>query len=162
MRLTGSRKAGLVSATVAVHLLEAQVVLGRRPVILGASDWAEAVAGLLHETGTRVFIVSEELGAAPFYADEWWPGWSAVRIGGHRRVEELTVASRGHEERITCDAIILADRIRPLRNVEGAINGSADVTFVQLPGASVPSSALMAHARAVAAELKTRIRRANP
>jgi hypothetical protein len=158
IRLVGSRLGGVVPATVAVHLLEARTALGRRPVIIGASDWAKETADHFHHTHLPVRVVSKEVGPAPEYADEWWPGWAAERVLGHRRVEELQIGRNGHEQRLMCDAVVLADGIRPLRNVDGALVDGDDATFVQLPDPYASSEAVVAHARGIAGTLKSVVR----
>ena len=131
LRLLGARLAGVVSATVARHLLEARVRLGWRPVIVGVGDWSEEIAGLLHAQAVAVRVVSRSEGERPPYADEWWPGWRAAGVQGTGRVDEMTIERDGHRLRLLCDAVILADDPRPLRNIEGAVFGGEHVTYIQ-------------------------------
>ncbi len=159
IRLAGSRLGGVIPATVAVHLLEANTVLGRRPIIIGASDWAEEVAAHFHAGGTPVCVVSRETQPAPAYADEWWPGWVPERVRGHGRVEELEVGWGGHRQRLLCDAVVLADAVRPLRNVEGALADDDDVTFIQLASAHAAPEAVAAYARGIAQAITSTVRR---
>lgn len=160
LRLAGSRLGGVLSATVAVHLLEAQARLGQRPLVIGVGDWAEAIATHFRQHRVPVCIVSSDEGERPDYADEWWPGWTAERTLGRGRVSGLIVTRAGHRERIACDALVLADQPRPLRNVEGAISGGENVVFVQLAMARATAGAVAAHAREMAQALRTTIRRA--
>lgn len=155
LRLAGSRLAGVVSATVAIHLLDAGVRLGRSPILLGETDFAAEVAGRLRRTGTSVRVVAPEVAATPAYADEWWPGWRGSRARGSRRVRELEVARGDRREWLACDAVILADDIRPLRNVDGAVADQDAATFVQLAAPHVTVDEAVANARAAALTIKS-------
>ncbi len=148
MRIMGSRLAGVMSATIAVHLAEAGARLGRKPVLVGVSDWAERVAVHLRATNVPIAVVSAEDAERPSYADEFWPQWTAEQVLGAGRVEELRIARGDDRRRVLCDAVILADQIRPLRNVEGAVFGGEHVTFAQLPAAHVTPAEVAANARA--------------
>jgi NADPH-dependent 2,4-dienoyl-CoA reductase/sulfur reductase-like enzyme len=155
LRLAGSRLAGVVSATVAIHLLDAGVRLGRNPVLLGETDFAAEVASRLRRARTPVRVVAPEAAATPAYADEWWPGWCGLRARGTGRVRELEIARGDRREWLACDAVILADGIRPLRNVDGAIAEPDPATFVQLATPHVTVDELVAFARAAALSLKS-------
>lgn len=155
LRLAGSRLAGVVSATVAIHLLDAGVRLGRNPILLGETDFAAEVASRLRRTGTRVRVIASEAASTPGYADEWWPGWRGSRARGAGRVRELEIARGDRQEWLACDAVILADGVRPLRNVDGALADPDPVTFIQLAAPHVTVDEVVAHARATAATLKS-------
>lgn len=129
--LVGSRPAGLLPATVAIHLLEAGTRLGRRPVLVGTTHWAATVARHIHRSGLRVTVVTAGEGPRPAYADAWWPGWEAISIAGTDRVERLDLRRLGQTVALPCDAVILAADPRPLRNVDGAVHGGTNVTYVQ-------------------------------
>ena len=155
LRLGGARLAGVVSATVAIHFLDAGVRLGRNPILLGETDFAAEVAGRLRRTGTPVRVVAPEAAATPAYADEWWPGWRGSRARGTGRVRELEIARGERREWLACDAVILADGVRPLRNVDGAIADADPTTFVQLAAPHVTVDDTVAYARAMASKLKS-------
>lgn len=155
LRVAGSRLAGVVSATVAIHLLDAGVRLGHNPILLGESDFAAEVAARLHRTRTPVRVVAPEAAATPAYADEWWPGWRGSRARGTGRVRELEVARGDRREWLACDAVILADGIRPLRNVDGAFAEADPATFIQLAAPHVAVDEVVAFARAAAMSLKS-------
>ncbi|HYM83661.1 MAG TPA: FAD-dependent oxidoreductase [Candidatus Dormibacteraeota bacterium] len=159
MRLVGGRLAGVLSAMVAVHLLDAGVRLGRRPVILGETDFGAEVAERIHRLGAPVRVVAPEAGPRPAYADEWWPGWRAIRARGAGRVRELEIGVGERREWLACDAVVLADAIRPLRNVEGALADDDPLTFVQLAAPHAPIADTVAFARAVAARLSSSLSR---
>lgn len=155
LRLTGSRVAGVVSATVAIHLLDAGVRLGRNPVLLGETDFAAEVAGRLRRTGTLVRVVAPEDAATPAYADEWWPGWRGSRARGTGRVRELEIARGDRREWLACDAVILADGVRPLRNVDGALADPDPATFIQLATPHATVDEVVAFARDAAMTFKS-------
>jgi hypothetical protein len=100
-------------------------------VVIGTGDWPEVVAEALHHQGLPVCVVSRDVEDKPDYADEWWPGWRPATVFGHGRVEQLIVIRKAQQARILCDAVILADGLRPLRNIEGAVFGGEQVTFIQ-------------------------------
>lgn len=154
LRLLGARLAGVVSATVAKHLLEARVRLGQRPLIVGVGGWAAEIAAMLHRQALQVGVVAKSPLARPVYADEWWPGWRAARVQGAARVQELTIERDGHRLRILCDAVVLADEPRPLRNIEGAVLDGKDVTYIQNVEPHATAEAIAAEA----AELARRMR----
>ena len=53
MRIAGPRLAGVLPAPVAIHFAEAQVLLGRRVVIVGTGDWAQAAGRVIEEPALR-------------------------------------------------------------------------------------------------------------
>ena len=131
MRLAGPRLAGVYPAPLAIHLAEAGVGFGRRACIIGSGDWARRALDVLEHRGTEVTGISGDAGAVPKPGSAWWAGWTAVEVSGVRRVSSLTVARAGIRRRIDCDSVVLADGIRPLRNVDGALAAHDGVTFVQ-------------------------------
>jgi hypothetical protein len=134
LRIAGPRLAGVLPATVALHFAEARVLLGRRVVFLGTGDWANAAARVIAEQDCEITVVSSgEANEPPSYRHEALiEGWSASRVDGAGRVSILTLTRNGAEQRLDCDAVILATRPRPLRNVDGAVIDPSDgVTFVQ-------------------------------
>ena len=131
LRLLGPRVAGVIAATVAVHLAEAEVAMGRDVCLLGVSDWAERAARILRHQGARLTGVSTGEGRPPVYGDQWWMGWQPVALEGTRRVTAVIVARGESRQRITCDTLVLAGDSRPLRNVDGAIAEGPGVDFAQ-------------------------------
>jgi hypothetical protein len=147
---------------VAHHLLESRVILGERAVILGCGNWARRVGQLMDQQGAhiRVFPLDDQ-SPRPEYADEWWPGWTPTGVHGKARVNEIVVNRDGLEERLQCDAVILAARMKPLRNIDGAIfeNETQAVTFAQLASDSSSLEQRFTHASQVATKLIKNLRR---
>ena len=131
LRLLGPRVAGVIAATVAVHLAEAEVEMGRDVCLLGVSDWAERAARVLRHQGARLTGVSTAEGRPPVYGEQWWMGWQPVALEGTRRVTAVIVARGESRQRITCDTLVLAGDSRPLRNVDGAIADGPGIDFAQ-------------------------------
>jgi pyruvate/2-oxoglutarate dehydrogenase complex dihydrolipoamide dehydrogenase (E3) component len=130
--LVGDRAAGVFPATVAKHLLETRAVTWRRPVIVGDSWWAPAIARQLHALGALVTAVVPRTARTPDWADDSRVGWDARTILGERRVSELVIADGERRTAIPCDVVILCADPRPIRNVEGAIADDASgVTYLQ-------------------------------
>jgi NADPH-dependent 2,4-dienoyl-CoA reductase/sulfur reductase-like enzyme len=133
LRIAGPRLAGVLPASVALHFAEAGVLLGRRIVFVGAGDWAVAAARVITEADCHVTVVTRTETPAPeFRHDAFITGWDASDVGGSGRVSELVLERAGQRHRVTCDAVVLAEDPRPLRNVDGAVLEPADdVSFVQ-------------------------------
>jgi hypothetical protein len=149
-RLAGPRLAGVYPAPLAIHLAEAGVGFGRRACVTGVGDWARRATEVLEHRGTEVTGVSADPDAEPDFGSSWWAGWTAVEVGGVRRVSSLTVVRDGIRRRIDCDSVVLADGIRPLRNVDGALSDGPGVTFVQPARASLTADEVIAEARLAA------------
>jgi D-hydroxyproline dehydrogenase subunit alpha len=133
LTLAGPRLAGVLPAPVAIHLAEAKVTLGRRVIIIGTGDWARAARDAIAHQRSRVTLITAQTGQqASFPHDALISGWSPVAVAGSGRVSMLTLQRAGQRHVLGCDAVILADSPRPLRNVDGAIGEPAPaVTFIQ-------------------------------
>lgn len=156
LRIVGDRLAGVVQATVAYHLLEIGVRLGERVVVVGTGDWAKRVGHLLEEQDCYTCVVpTGGESDRPDFGDEWWPGWVPVKVRGDRRVREILLAKGDLQERILCDAVMLAGGARPMRNIDGAIfeEMSDSVTYIQLVAESTTIGQLAAHATELATQL---------
>jgi D-hydroxyproline dehydrogenase subunit alpha len=129
--LVGERGAGVFAATVAQHLLETRAVRWDRPVVIGNTWWAPEIAAHMHARGAHVIAVLPRRSQSPEWADETWAGWTPHRVHGNPRVDGLEIGRDGDTTTIACDAIILADGPRPIRNIEGAIADDANgVTYL--------------------------------
>jgi NADPH-dependent 2,4-dienoyl-CoA reductase/sulfur reductase-like enzyme len=148
--LAGPRLAGVYPAPLAIHLAEAGVGFGRRACVIGTGDWARRATDVLEHRGTEVIGISTDANADPGFGGSWWAGWRAVEVGGVGRVSSLTVVRLGIRRRIDCDSVVLADGIRPLRNVDGALSDAGGVSFVQPARASLTADEVIEAARAAA------------
>jgi thioredoxin reductase len=120
--LTGPRPAGILPATVACHLSETGLLLGRRPAVIGGGDWAaRALERLLHAGAEeiQVLVPGEVLRPLPD-SDRVTvrTGVEPVGVTGLHRVGSVELAGG---ERVGCDAVVLAHELVPLRNVDGAV-----------------------------------------
>ena len=148
--LAGDRPAGVLAAQVARHLLETGAPLWRRAIVVGDGDDAAAAAQLIRAGGGSVTAVGGAAGGPP-WADRAFPGWRAVAVTGRPRVASLRIERAGETRELAGDAVILAARPRPVRNVEGAIADDAPgVVFLQDIGA--PTFEATARAAAALAE----------
>jgi NADPH-dependent 2,4-dienoyl-CoA reductase/sulfur reductase-like enzyme len=154
LKLAGDRLAGVMPATVAIHLMEAGVRIARRAVVIGQSDWAVRAAQALGHQGARIAVVLIDGDARAPFGDAQWSGWTPVRIHGTGRVSELLLARDGFQLRLPCDAVILGARVRPLRNIDGAVFGGEGVTFVQLVAENAAASEVVEAARTAATALR--------
>jgi len=111
LRIDGDRPHGVVSATVACHLAETGVVVGRRPAIVGDGDWARRADAELRHAGAEPIRVRGR----------------ALAVRGTTRVAEL-VCDDGV---VACDAVVLAHGLVPLRNVDGAVVDGVRTVYAQ-------------------------------
>jgi NADPH-dependent 2,4-dienoyl-CoA reductase/sulfur reductase-like enzyme len=152
--IVGDRVSGVFPATVAFHLLEAGVTLGRRTVVAGAGHWAARICGLLQRRGSRVTLLPDaEQPLAP--AAETWPGWRVVATHGMARLQAVTVAHGESTARLLCDALVLAAQMHPMRNVDGAVldGGHPGLSFLQPDGDRMSADAVIGWAEERAARI---------
>lgn len=151
--LTGGRLAGVFQATVAHHLLDAHIDLGRQVVVHGLGDWAELVVPDLLERCNVTIVGGHHSDSVPWPGVRWWPSYRPVRAHGVGRIEKVTVDRGRLQHDLPCDALILAADPRPIRNIDGAIRDSDDVTFVQALQLGLGPDAVVDHAIAAVARL---------
>jgi glycine/D-amino acid oxidase-like deaminating enzyme len=121
--IAGDRCAGIFPASAALHLVEAGVLLGHRPLVYGGGGLAASCAARLVEAGAReVTVVSpdEPTGELPAAA-ELIRGWRLTSVHGVARVSSARIERDGLPERLATDAVVLAAGRVPMWNVEGAI-----------------------------------------
>jgi Pyridine nucleotide-disulphide oxidoreductase len=118
--IAGSRLAGVLPATVALHLLEHGVLLGRRALVLGPGGLADDAAIHLRAAGAEEVTLLAE--------------GRILRLEGDLRVQAAWIERDGGEpERVEIDAVVLARGRVPYRNVDGAVLSAPGVVFAQ-PG----------------------------
>ena len=146
----GDRPAGIFSATVAIHLMEAGVRLGNTVVIVGSTDWSARAAHYLGRQGAAVVAVLET-GEEPRVAmDDVWRDWRLLEVHGAPRVSHVLLSKDGFRQRVSCDAVVLGARLKALRNVDGAIVGGGNVVYVQPVADVITAREVEAHARQIA------------
>lgn len=131
--IAGDRCAGVLPGSAALHITESGVLLGHRPAIVGGGSLAASlVAALRHAGAEHVTVVAPDgvLDPAVRAADGVIEGWSVTSASGNPRVQAIALACADDErERIAADALLLAHRRVPMRNVEGAIAAAPGVVF---------------------------------
>lgn len=127
--LAGGRPAGVVPAPVACHLAENGLLVGRRPCVVGGGDWAvRACHELLAAGAATVTVLAPDGPLRPLPGGvEVMAGPAPTAVEGGPRVTALVAG----EERIACDAVVLAHGLVPLRNVDGAVWETPGVVFAQ-------------------------------
>lgn len=128
--IAGDRPAGVVPATVACHLAENGLPVGRRPLILGGGDWAARAAHELLAAGAtdvRVLAPDGLLRAMPHGAAVS-EGATVAAVRGRRRLERVELSDGGE---LACDALVLAHGLVAARNVDGAVLDGTNVVFAQ-------------------------------
>lgn len=130
--IAGDRCAGVVPGSAALHLTESGVLLGRRPIVIGGGSLAASCVHALTAAGAdRVTVVAPDgvLDGGAAAAGSVFEGWSVESVLGSPRVAAVTIARDGSRERLAGDALVLAHRRVPMRNVEGAVRPRAGVVF---------------------------------
>ncbi len=149
----GDRPAGVFSATVAIHLMEAGVRLGNTVVMVGSSDWSARAAHDLARHGADVVAVLETGEEPRVGTDRIWWDWRLQEVRGAARVNHVLLAKDGFRQRISCDAVVLGARLRPLRNVDGAILSGQNVIYVQPVADVITARTVEAQAREAASRM---------
>lgn len=151
--LVGDRPAGVVAAPVACHLAENGLLVGLRPCVVGGGDWAHRAAHDLLEAGAHeVTVVAPDGLLRPMPARaRSLEGRQAVAIEGGPRVTALVADTR----RVDCDAVVLAHRLVPLRNVDGAIWEAPATVFAQPLADPADAAGAMGAGAAAAAEVRS-------
>ncbi len=154
--LLGGRLAGVFSATVAHHLLEAGITLGRRPLVVGGGDWADIVVPELRHAAVRITLSGGGgRGGSGEPGLRRWPGYRAIAVHGFDRVNRVTVTDGRSVRDIACDAVVLAGGLRPLRNIDGAIrDGAPRASFVQPIRSGMSQRAVVDFARTETARVR--------
>lgn len=130
--IAGDRFAGVMPGSAALHLTESGVLLGHRPVVLGGGTLAGSCVGALRHAGAEhVTLVAPDgvLDPAAARADSVLEGWTVHSASGDPRVSSVTIARGDGRERLAADALVLAHRRVPMRNVEGAVRARECVVF---------------------------------
>ena len=170
--ITGDRCAGVVPGSAALHLTQAGVLLGHRPLIAGSGAFAIHCAQMQLAAGAAEVTMTFPAGmtvAGEVPAEvRLFAGYRVASVHGSARVEVAVlrrqvdyshgdadgVLEGGRDQvrrgggpfRITVDALILAADMRPMRNIEGAISERGGVFFCQPCGEDRSEQAALAAA----------------
>jgi pyruvate/2-oxoglutarate dehydrogenase complex dihydrolipoamide dehydrogenase (E3) component len=134
--ITGDRCAGVVSWPAASHLTRAGVLIGHRPLIAGSGEFALRCAREQLAAGASAVSLTMPADSPPALGAgiRVFPGYRVASVHGASRVE-TAVLRRQHESfQVRADALILAAGMRPMRNIEGAIEPRDGVFFCQPQG----------------------------
>jgi|SRR5579859_28396 len=158
--ITGDRCAGVLPGSAAMHLTQAGVLLGHRPLIAGSGAFAAHCAEMQLAAGASEVTMTLPAHALnkvrmPI-AVRVFAGYRVASVHGTARVEaavlrretdgprddmgeqpgpgDRTLRADGAAQRIITDALILAAAMRPMRNIEGAITERDGVFFCQPEG----------------------------
>jgi hypothetical protein len=131
--ITGDRCAGVVPGPAASRLTRAGVLLGHRPLIAGSGEFALRCARQQLEAGASAVALTLPAGARrePGAGIRVFAGYRVASVHGAIRVDAVVLCSGQESIRVQADALILAAGLRPVRNIEGAIEQREGVFFCQ-------------------------------
>ena len=138
--ISGDRPAGVIPASVALHLLESEVQLWKNVIVIGDGQLAhKVISAITHNGGICTNIV---VGATETNTNiRQISNARKMKVHGMTRVDKFECEVNGENMQFECDGIILAGPLIPNRNLEGAlIDPSKNVTFVQQISGSTPES----------------------
>jgi pyruvate/2-oxoglutarate dehydrogenase complex dihydrolipoamide dehydrogenase (E3) component len=155
--IAGDRCAGVLPGSAALHMIEAGMLPGRNPVVVGGGSLAGSlVRALQHAGAAEVTVVAPDgvLDETVRGCNRLFEGWDVETAIGMPRLQHVAVtrvgdAGNGSDpqgHRVFADALLLAHRRIPMRNVEGAIGPGPGVHFCQSEGD--PKTVLEAEERA--------------
>lgn len=135
--IAGSRPQGVLPAPAACELAAHGLFRPSRPVVVGGGRWAARVVAALADAGAAVTVVAPDgllvpMDAAVAVHERITP----VAVGGDPQVERLQCDGATFD----CDGLVLAHGLVPVRNVDGAVDGSERVVYAQ-PTVDPPSGA---------------------
>ncbi|WP_443089723.1 FAD-dependent oxidoreductase [Zafaria sp. J156] len=127
--IAGDRGAGVLPGSVVHHYLDSGVLPGRYPVVVGDGQLAATLCSQLLRSGaahvTSIRSKPGEASAFPGTLTHWNSVLEAVE--GFPRTATAIVRQAGESIRIPTDAVVLAARRIPMRNVENAVGPSRAV-----------------------------------
>jgi NADPH-dependent 2,4-dienoyl-CoA reductase/sulfur reductase-like enzyme len=129
LRISGDRCAGILPGSAAIHLIEAGVLPGWNPVVLGSGDLAQHCLTACLRAGAQcvsavrpapaTFTVPPRAGA--------YDGWELDSIQGGPRVRRVVLSKDGDTLTVQADAVVLAHGRRPMRNIDNALHDTGIV-----------------------------------
>lgn len=143
--IAGDRCAGVLPGSAALHMIEAGMLPGHNPVVVGGGSLAASLVGALRHAGAAaVTVIAPDgvLDEGVRDCDRLFEGCEVEAAVGMPRIQHVGVvrggdAVNGSEpqgHRVFADALLLAHRRIPMRNVEGAIGPAPGVHFCQSEG----------------------------
>jgi D-hydroxyproline dehydrogenase subunit alpha len=154
LRIDGNRCAGVLPATLALHLLQQRVRLGRHIVVAGDAHWAaECIATI--RAGRSGFASITWIGGPSQSAYRDVIVMPEARVGatcGTPRITGVIVESPTTAEHLICDSLILAGPALPYRNIDGAVLDDEPAIYAQRDAAALSPAqiGLLAARRALA------------
>jgi NADPH-dependent 2,4-dienoyl-CoA reductase/sulfur reductase-like enzyme len=129
--ITGDRCVGVVPGPAALCITRAGVLLGHRPLIAGSGEFALRCAREQLVAGASEVSLTMPAGSplAVGAGIRVYPGYRVVSVHGASRVEVAVLRNHSERLRVLADALILAAGMRPMRNIEGAIEPRDGVFF---------------------------------
>ncbi len=138
--ISGDRPAGVIPASVALHLLESEVLLWKNTIVIGHGQLAlKVISAITHYGGSCTNIIAEPTETNT--NNRQITNARKMKVHGTARVDKFECEVDGENLQFECDGIILAGPLIPNRNLEGALmDPSKNVTFVQDINGSTPES----------------------
>lgn len=131
--INGDRCAGVVPATLALHLLQQRVHLGDNVVVAGGSHWAaECIAEMTSGRRQVNSLVSVGADHRPaHFSVSSMPDARVTAAHGMPRITGVTIESGTGRQRLACDCLIIAAGALPYRNIDGAILDEEPAAYAQ-------------------------------
>ncbi|WP_166904552.1 FAD-dependent oxidoreductase [Mycobacterium sp. DL440] len=143
LRIDGNRCAGVVPATLALHLIQQRVHLGRHVVVVGDAGWAaECIAKMRSGRNDVASIVW--VGGPERSVDRDVMTMPDARVSathGMPRISGVTVETPTTAVHLTCDCLILAGPALPYRNIDGAVMDDEPAVYAQGSAAILANAA---------------------
>ncbi|KWX66430.1 FAD-dependent oxidoreductase [Mycobacterium sp. NAZ190054] len=133
LHIDGHRCAGVVPATLALHLLAQRVRLGTNVVVAGDAPWAAECVETI-TTGRRRAASVLWVGADSRTTGSTLtvrPGARITATHGMPRITGVTIEEGSKAENIASDCLILAGPAVPYRNVDGAVLDDDPAVYAQ-------------------------------
>lgn len=133
LSIVGDRCAGVLPGSAALHMVESGLLPGVRPAVLGGGALARSCAEALAHAGAAAIslVAPDGLAFEPPNGASVFSGWTVRCVHGAARVAALTIVSGERRERVLADALVLAHRRIPMRNIEGAVLPGPGIVFCQ-------------------------------
>ena len=131
LNIGGERGSGVLPGSAALHFLDAGLLPGRRPVVIGAGELAHHLSSkLLSKGAERVTVVTAGPGTGVWQAGvQVYDQATPKAVLGFPRLHTLVIETADGPVELHADSVILAAGRIPMRNIEGAVFSDAPTVY---------------------------------